>query len=340
MKAVRQWQSPDQHQFASDIAPAGEPALLCGVARDWPIVRQAALGPRALVAMLSAMASDAPVDVVSAGPEVAGRFHYADGLQGMNFMRGRTDLRTFLAAVMEQADEAQPRAIAAQGIHAETVLPGFDAAHPMPLGSAGATSRLWIGNAAKVATHNDPSDNIAVVAAGRRRFTLFPPDQLANLYLGPMHNTPAGTPVSMVHVTAPDLTRYPRFAEALAHAQSAELVPGDAIFIPYGWYHHVEALDPVFNMLVNYWWNDAGTGRGSPWDVLLHALLTLRDLPPGQRQLWRAMIDHYVFQEEGDPVAHLPPGTAGALGPVSDEERRLMARALADALARLADGKG
>ena len=37
---------------------------------------------------------------------------------------------------------------------------------------------------------------------------------------------------------------------ALAVAHEAELGPGDAIFIPMDWYHHVEALEPL-NMLVN-----------------------------------------------------------------------------------------
>jgi hypothetical protein len=77
--------------------------------------------------------------------------------------------------------------------------------------------------------------------------------------MGPAHPTPAGTPVSMVHVTAPDLDRFPRFASALEAGEEAELNPGDAIFIPKDWFHHVEALEP-FNMLVNYWW-DASAGQ-------------------------------------------------------------------------------
>jgi oxalate decarboxylase/phosphoglucose isomerase-like protein (cupin superfamily) len=59
----------------------------------------------------------------------------------------------------------------------------------------------------------------------------------------------------MVHVTAPDLERYPRFARALDVAQEAELSAGDAIFIPRDWFHHVEAIER-FNMLVNYWWGE------------------------------------------------------------------------------------
>jgi len=58
----------------------------------------------------------------------------------------------------------------------------------------------------------------------------------------------------MVHVTAPDLDRFPRYSKALEVAQNAELLPGDAVFIPRDWFHHVEALER-FNVLVNYWWD-------------------------------------------------------------------------------------
>jgi hypothetical protein len=144
--------------------------------------------------------------------------------------------------------------MAAQSMIAERYFPEFARAHPMPLVPGTAGPRVWIGNAGKVATHNDPVENVAVVAAGRRRFTLFPPSAEDDLYLGPKHPTPAGARISMVHVTAPDLDRYPRFASALEVAQEAELSPGDAIFIPRDWFHHVEALER-FNVLVNYWWD-------------------------------------------------------------------------------------
>ncbi len=206
--------------------------------------------------MLSTQATDAPVEILRADPEEQGRFHYAPDGQSLNFVRGRASLPVFLAALREQEAEAKPYSLVVQGLLAERLVPGFADAHPMPFVPSAAEPRLWIGNAAKVATHNDPTHNIAVVAAGRRRFTLFPPEAEADLYMGPAHPTPAGTPVSMVHVTAPDFDRYPLFASALESAQAAELSPGDAIFIPRNWFHHVEALER-FNMLVNYWW-DAG----------------------------------------------------------------------------------
>src|SRR3954471_5709471 len=102
-------------------------------------------------------------------------------------------------------------------------------------------------------------ENSGVVVMRRRRFTLFPPDQIVNLYMGPLELTPAGTPISLVDPDAPDLERFPRFAEAAKLGQSATLDPGDAIYIPFHWWHAVASLDPV-SAFVNYWWNPAPVG--------------------------------------------------------------------------------
>ena len=209
--------------------------------------------------MLEAHANAAQADVLRAEPEEEGRFHYTADTLSLNFMRGRGNIAGILAGIRKEEKSERPCAMAAQGLLADQFVPGFSIAHPMPLLAPSAIPRLWIGNAAKVATHNDPVENLAVVAAGRRRFTLFPPEAEANLYMGPVHPTPAGTPVSMVHVTAPDFERYPLYAKALEEAQEAELSPGDAIFIPRDWWHHVEALEK-FNVLVNYWWDASKDG--------------------------------------------------------------------------------
>jgi hypothetical protein len=133
----------------------------------------------------------------------------------------------------------------------------------------------------------------------------------------------------MVSLRNPDLERFPRFAAALAASQSAELGPGDALFIPFGWWHHVESLTP-FNVLVNYWWNDAPR-HGSAFDCMLHAVLTLRELPPEQRAVWHSLFEHYVFTPGDEAMAHLPREQRGLLGPSSPERvqaiRAILARA-------------
>lgn len=244
-------------QFREEVVPSARPAVLRGVAGSWPLVRAAAKGMHACAELLAHHATDLPVEILRAAPGEEGRFHYSADGASLNFIRGRASLKVFLAALLEEASHSPPHALAVQGLQAQRHVPGFSIAHPMPLVPPGAEPRLWIGNAAKVATHRDPTDNLAVVAAGRRRFTLFPPHAAPFLYMGPDHPTPAGTPVSLVHVTRPDFERYPLFERALELAETAELEAGDAIFIPRDWFHHVEALEP-FNILVNYWWDSAG----------------------------------------------------------------------------------
>lgn len=317
---VRHAVTPAQFQ---EIRAAGEPAVLAGLAADWPVVRAADVP-----AYLRAVAAPGAVQYMRAPPEIEGRMHYGASIGSTNFVVEEAPFAAFLDLLAQQADKAQPEALALQGMPAAQLAPGFAEANPMALCSDVAP-RLWIGNAAKVATHHDPAENIAVVAAGRRRFTLFAPEQVGNLYMGPFDPTPAGAQVSMVHVTAPDLDRYPRFAAAMDAALVAELEPGDALYIPYHWYHHVEALDR-FNLLVNYWWGPPPAA--SPWEAMLHGFMALRSLPPDQRRAWRAMFDHYVFLADGDAGAHLPEEARGLLGATSPHAIANMRRALLAAL--------
>jgi hypothetical protein len=252
---IAEWAAPTPEQFRAEILPSEQPAVLRDIARDWPLVKAAGRDAREAMALLEAAANAHLTGVLRTDPGEEGRFHYSkDGQSSFNFIRGQGNVAGILAGLREQENSYRPSAMAAQAMLAERFFPGFATTHPMSWVPPAAEPRIWIGNAAKVATHNDPVENVAVVAAGRRRFTLFPPSAEADLYLGPHHPTPAGARISMVHVTAPDLDRFPRFAAALEAAQEAELSPGDAIFIPRDWFHHVEALER-FNVLVNYWWD-------------------------------------------------------------------------------------
>ena len=294
----------------------GEPVLVRGLLADWPIVKAATSGTGALFSQLTANATDVPLAYSAADPLEQGRFHYRCGKRELNFTRHESTLRQFLQLLADEATVPQPRALAAQGIPVHLCIPGFAGMHPMPLLPRSVLPRMWICNRAEVATHNDELENIACVVAGRRRFTLFPPEAIGDLYMGPFELTPGGTPISMVHVSAPDHERFPRFSAALAQAQVAELSPGDVLYIPYQWYHHVAALEPL-NILVNFWWDAARQDLGSPWDALLHGVIALRELPPDQRRAWKAMFDHYVFLSNGPAGEHLEPCMRGVLEPAS-----------------------
>ena len=128
--------------------------------------------------------------------------------------------------------------------------------------------------------------------------------------------------MSLVSLRHPDLERYPKFREALAAAHAAELGPGDAIFIPALWWHHVESLEP-FNVLVNYWWHDSqgdGALADSAFDALLHGILSIRGLPPATRRAWGAFFEQYVFGNDAEVTAHIPEQRRGILGKLSEEQ--------------------
>lgn len=303
----------DGDTFEKEIVPAFEPVVLRGQVAAWPAVAAGRRGAASIAAYMLGFARDASTELMVAPPATGGRLFYRDDMSGFNFRRGRMPLHDFIAELLRIADQPEPPTLYASAAAADEHLPGWTDANPLDLRAPGGTARLWIGNATRVATHFDMSPNIACVVAGRRHFTLFPPEQMANLYCGPLDHTVAGPPTSMVDHAAPDLARYPRFAEAAAHARMVTLEPGDAIFIPATWWHAVDATASV-NLLVNYWWPT--NGAYSPFVAMIHALAAVRDLPPSEKAVWRAWFDHYVFGDDAAFAAdHLPDHARGLLAP-------------------------
>jgi len=315
---VKEWVDVDLGTFRQEIVPANKPAVLRGLIKDWPAVRAGLKSARALKGYLANFDGGRAVETLLGDPAIRGRFFYSNDLTGLNFERKSEKISSTLDRLLAHIDDPSPPAIFIQSASVPEFLPGFAGENAIELADPTAIPRIWVGNSVTVTTHYDISENIACVVGGRRRFTFFPPDQIRNLYVGPIHFTLAGQPVSMVSLDDPDLERYPRFEQALAAAQTTELEPGDAVYIPYLWWHHVKSLER-FNVLINYWWDPAQVKLGSPYDCLLHGFLTLRHLPDNQRAAWRAVFDHYVFQTEADPVAHLPPDRRGALGEMTPE---------------------
>jgi hypothetical protein len=336
-RPVAEWRGVDRTKFESDIVPRGQPAILRGLVREWPAVEQGLASPAALGAYIARFDKGIPVPAIAGSSAIKGRLFYRDDMSGLNFGRSRQRICVVVDRLVRALADPDPPALCVQAIPTAEFLPGFELENRIDLIDGSVTPRLWIGNALTVAAHFDLNDNIACVVAGRRQFTLFPPDQLPNLYVGPFDFTPAGAPVSMVFLDDPDFERFPRFRDALAASQVAALEPGDAIYIPYLWWHAVKSLDD-FNMLANYWWNDARPRAGSPLDVLLHASLVLRDLPAAHREAWRLLFDHYVFATNGDPLAHLAPEHRGALGGLDAEGIAAMKAVLARTLGGSASG--
>ena len=299
------------------LRDATAPFVVRGLVSDWPLVQAAQQSSEAARDYLVRHHRDVPFTVSVGQPGSGGRLFYDDAM-AMNFATVRAKLPDILGEMGRVEQSADARPIYLASIDMRGFFEGLDEANRVDLGTREPLASIWIGTRTRIAAHNDLPANLACVAAGRRRFTLFPPDQFANLHLGPLDNTPAGRAVSMVDFSAPDFDRHPRFAEALAHAQVAELNPGDAIHIPSLWWHHVEGLEP-FNILVNYWWRDQPRWLGQPQDALHHAILAIRDLPEDQKAHWRAVFDHYVFTNDDAVTDHIPKGGRGVLDPLTAE---------------------
>jgi hypothetical protein len=111
-------------------------------------------------------------------------------------------------------------------------------------------SNLWFGGrACKSPLHFDSMDNFLIQAHGRKRVILFPPSAARFLYPARGETYPH---CSKVNVFAPDLVRFPLYANSSAHKFEFILVPGDMLYIPVGWWHALESLD--VSVSVNLWW--------------------------------------------------------------------------------------
>jgi hypothetical protein len=286
-----------------------QPLILRGLIEHWPALAAGRDSPATLNHYLKSMDRDIPGAVMEAPASTHGRFGYTSDIREFTFSTRQRGISETLDRIERQLDRPTAPIIAIQMLPLATHLPEFIQQNPMSL-LPRIGPRLWLGGPVKTQIHNDRDHNLACVIAGRRRFLLFPPEEVASLYIGPIDNPP---PLSIVDVEAPDLERFPRFAQALRTAQVAELSPGDALFIPRHWWHHVTSLD-AYNAMVNYWWGAHAPGLENPYDCFLSALLALKDLPRPERIYWQAMFNAYVFQTEGDVVEHIPPELRGALG--------------------------
>jgi hypothetical protein len=322
---MREFSTLDADAIRSEVLASGRPAVLRGLVNAWPAVAIGRRSPAAVVEYLRRFDNGGLVDAIMTPPEVGGRVFYNEAMSGFNFARNRLPITAVAEQVLRYGAFARAPAVAAQSALMRDCLPGFSAENPLSVLDSAVLPRIWLGTAITTPTHLDEWNNIGCVVCGRRRFTLFPPEQIANLYIGPLDFAPTGAPMSLVRLHEPDLERFPRFREALTAAVTAELGPGDAIFIPPLWWHHVESLEP-FNLLVNYWWHAAGgaeIGSAAGFDSLLHAILNLRALPAPVREAWRALFDYYVFGTPGDVSAHIPEQRRGVLGDITpaDAER-------------------
>jgi hypothetical protein len=303
-----------------DIVGRDRPLVIRGLCRDWPLVKLAAQSDTAFAQGLAALDNGTEVDALLMAPGEDGIIGYNDNFDGFNYEHHRVSITQGLKRLARYSRQENSPGLAMQSAPIAACLPGLLNNHAIPFLDGGIQPRIWIGNKVTTPAHFDEYHNVAGVVCGSRRFTLFAPDQAPNLYVGPLDFAPTGAAISIARLDRPDDPRFPRLKLALAQAQVAELLPGDAIYIPPMWWHHVESLQRI-NALVNYWWKPIPANGYVPetaMGCLLHCILTFKSLPPAERAAWKGLLDHYVF-DEADPAVHIPAERRGMLGTLTPE---------------------
>ena len=314
-------------QFLREVVEPCRPVVLRGLVKDWPIVAAGRHSPSAVRDHLKPLDVGGDIEAFFGAPTIAGKYFYTEDLKGFNFERRRMKFALALESIVSSVDVPGSQSVYVGSVPTNDFLPGFAALNPMPLLSPGISPRVWIGHAANVSSHYDTVDNLACVAVGMRRFTLFAPDLIDKLYVGPIDNTMAGQPVSLAASSAPDKGRFPLFEEIKDQALIAELEPGDALYLPKLWWHKVESTAP-FNVLVNYWWDAFRSGPDAPYTSMLLSMITIAERPAAEREAWKAFFDHYVFRSHGHPLVHLPAEQHGLLGSLKENYGKIRARVM------------
>lgn len=129
-------------------------------------------------------------------------------------------------------------------------------------------ANLWLGVAGATAVaHYDIYENIFVQIRGRKRVRLAAPENWWNLYMFPATH-PSDRQSQVIDIDQPDLQRFPEFAGV--PFLETTLHPGDVLYVPSFWIHHVEALDDSISVNV---WTDS------------HSMLAMQAVRPAARRL-------------------------------------------------------
>ena len=190
-----------------ELMAAGQPVILKGLVRNWPLVNQGS--PEEVADYLKSFYKGRPVVAFIGQPAHKGRFTYTADVSKLDFESERGLLNEYLDIILGLLEEDPAPTFYIGSTDVDTFLPGFRAENDLVLNHAMFKTNpplvgAWIGNRSTALAHYDMSNNIACCLVGRRRFTLFPPEQIANLYPGPLEPTPGGQVLTMANINAPD----------------------------------------------------------------------------------------------------------------------------------------
>lgn len=321
-----------------DLFATNKPILLKGLVRDWPLVKLSSEhndidAQEAVIESLLKHDSHQPFVVYKGKHSIDAKFSYNETCTGFNFDSVRSNFKQVIERICSQLSQDEHDYLYVNSLRLDQGFPSLSSSHSLNFDHSEFTNnqpvaKIWLGTESVAAGHFDIPRNIACCVFGKRRFTLFEPKHVDNLYPGPLSPTPGGQVVTMADLNKPNLNAYPKLDRALKDAYVVDMEPGDALYYPSMWWHQVQAMDR-FNVMINFWWMTAPAYMGNPMDVLSHAMLSLRDRPSDEKKAWKALFDYYVFGDTENVTQHLPPACHGALAPIDEvSARRLRAMLL------------
>jgi hypothetical protein len=323
----------DADNIPADILSSPVPIILRGVAKNWGLAKAGLQSETIALDYLRSFSNNSDVTALVGPPEVKGRYYYNADVTGFNFENIRMPLNHVLDQIQLHIHEESPPSYYVGSTTVDACLPGLRNENDFVFNGIKPLVSIWLGNPSRIACHYDAPANLACCVVGKRRFTLFSPEQIHNLYPGPLDFNPAGQSISMVDFANPDYQKYPRFQDAVAAAEVAELNAGDALYLPSMWWHHVEGLSR-FNVLINYWWRDVPAFMGQGITALQHAILNIRDLPEQEKLAWKALFDYYIFSPPSTASSHIPEPAQSMLAPLDDLKARQLRAMLINRLNR------
>ena len=108
----------------------------------------------------------------------------------------------------------------------------------------------WIGPKGSITGfHADWSENLNVQIKGTKLFYIVSPEYNEYMYVNDRYERASST--SRVDLKNCDKSRFPLFEKA--KIIKVILDEGDAIYIPRGWWHYVESLEPSISVSFHYW---------------------------------------------------------------------------------------
>ncbi|PKG98055.1 cupin-like domain-containing protein [Paraglaciecola sp. MB-3u-78] len=316
-----------------ELFSSNQPVLLKGLVKDWPLVKTSQHSPQDVMSQLEQNYSGRPMLLYKGSPQIKARFGYNEACTGFNFDSQRSTIPEVFNTIRSQLNQDEHDYLYINSLKLDEGFPALSSAHQLSFDHAEfenntPVAKIWLGTESIAAAHFDQPKNIACCVLGKRRFTLFPPEQIHNLYPGPLSPTPGGQVVTMADLNEPDFERFPRLQQALDSAYIVELEPGDALYYPNMWWHQVQAY-ARFNVMVNFWWMTAEPHMGNPMDLLMHGMMNLRDRPTAEKEAWKTLFDYYVFGDANTVREHLPSQSHGAFAAMDDQlARRLRAMLL------------